>query len=401
MEQLLDVERDAQAKTLYRAGATVSEVAKTVLCVQPVAERGGSDQALLRLARQLAGTGWDVHVALPAPPLLDFSFATVHVVPMRRISTSHGTAAWLAYAACWPVSVARLWRLARRVDLVHSNSLHSWYGWAAAWLAHKPHIWHAREIVTQSPAALWVERFLVRHFAVRVLAVSSAVAAQFPGARVTVVREEAGPAEYFPGRAGRARTALGLEDGAPTVGYVGRVDTWKGIDVFLEAAAQLRGLHPRVVAVVAGGDVAGKEAYARALERRAGEIGVRWLGPLSEHEAADLIADLDCLAYPSTEPEPWGLSVVEALACGAPVVATDAGGLREILLGLPPSAGALVAPGDVEALAAAMEGLLPPTTSTAARRDRPVLRSGPPPPYPELFEQASLARCPTSPSRTQ
>jgi glycosyltransferase involved in cell wall biosynthesis len=389
------------AKNATRADATVSQVAKAVLCVQPVAERGGSDQALLRLARQLAGAGWEVHVAVPGPPLLDFSFATVHIVPMRRISTSHSLRAWLAYAWGWPGSVARLWRLARRVDLVQSNSLHSWYGWAAAWLAGKPHLWHAREIVTQSSAALRLERFLVRHFAVQVLAVSSAVAAQFPGANVKVVREEADASEYSPARAGRARARFGLEDSALTVGYVGRIDTWKGIDVFLDAYTDLARRHPGVAAVIAGGNVAGKEGYARDLAGRASEIGVRWLGALSGSDAADLLADLDCLAYPSTEPEPWGLSVVEALACGTPVVATEAGGLSEILAGLPPTAGALVAPADPAALSAALEGLLPPSTNAAARRARPVLRSGAAPPYPEIFETAaaSLARCPRSPSR--
>lgn len=379
-------------KTIPCADATVSQVAKAVLCVQPVAEQGGSDQALSRLARQLASAGWEVHVALPGPPLVDLSFATVHVVAMRRISTSHSLAGWLAYAWHWPKSVAQLWRLARGVDLVQSNSLHCWYGWAAAWLAGKPHVWHAREIVTQSSAALRLERFLARHFAVEVLAVSSAVAAQFPGANVRVVREEADPTEYFPGRAGRARARLGLDDNAPSVGYVGRIDTWKGVEVFLEAYAELAKRRPGVLGLVAGGNVEGKEPYASDLARRAGELGVRWLGPLAGPEAADLLADLDCLACPSTEPEPWGLSAVEALACGTPVVASDAGGLREILSGLPASAGELVAPADYAGLAEAMERVLPASTSTRARRARPVLRSGTAPPYPELFEQAAANR---------
>ena len=378
-------------------------MAKAVLSVQPVSERGGSDQALLRLTRQLCASGWEVHLALPSPPQLDYSPATVHIIPMRRISTSHSLAAWLGYAMCWPASVARLWPLARRAQLVHTNSLHSWYGWAAAWLAKKPHVWHAREIVTQSPAALRLERFLVGRFAVQVLAVSEAVAAQLTGANVTIVREEADPAEYFPQRAGRARARFGLDDNVPTAGYVGRVDTWKGVDVFLEAFAQLQSQRPGVAAVVAGGNVAGKEAYARDLARRAAELGVRWLGSLSGEEAADLLADLDCLVCPSTEPEPWGLSAVEALACGTPVAATDAGGLREVLAGLGREAGVPVPPGDASALATAMGRLLPTSTSARARRSRPVLRSGPPPPYPELFERASrasLARCPTSPKPT-
>jgi glycosyltransferase involved in cell wall biosynthesis len=375
---------------------------RTVLSVQPVAERGGSDQALLRLARQLAQAGWDVHVALPerSPMADEFSSAgvTLHLVPMRRISTSHDFGSWLAYLVAWPVSVVRLWRLARhvRADVVHSNSLHSWYGWAAAWLGRRPHIWHAREIVVQSGAALRLERFLARHFAKRVLAVSAAVASQLDPRNVVVVHEEADPAEFFPGRSGRARGAFALPDDALIVGYVGRIDTWKGVDVLLDAVDLLRGhrlegeqLRPggaHAEVVIAGGTVADKEQYAESLAARAHGLGVHWLGPLPGPVAGDLIADLDCLVYPSTEPEPWGLVLVEALASGTPAVGTDAGGAREILAGLPAKAGLLVPARDPAALAAAIASLLPASTSTELRRARTVLRSGAPAPYPELFE---------------
>jgi glycosyltransferase involved in cell wall biosynthesis len=384
---------------------------RTVLSVQPVAERGGSDQALLRLGRQLVQTGWAVHVALPesSPMAAEFTSAgvTLHVVAMRRISNSHGFASWLAYLLAWPVSVFRLWRLTRhvRADVVHSNSLHSWYGWAAAWLAHKPHIWHAREIVVQSSAALHLERFLARHFAQRVLAVSAAVASQLDPRNVLVVHEEADPAEFFPGRAGRARGAFGLPDGALVVGYVGRIDTWKGVDVLLDAIPQLRSERgpsaepggarpelPEVEVVVAGGTVADKEDYAESLALRARQLGVHWLGPLPGPVAGDLIADLDCLAYPSTEPEPWGLVLVEALASGTPAVGTDAGGAREILAGLPAHVGLLVPPRDPAALAAAIASLLPASTSSELRQARAVLRTGEPAPYPELFEAEAVRR---------
>src|SRR3954454_8837171 len=160
----------------------------TILFIQPVAERGGSDHALLRMIRLLPRDRFVCHVAIPASSPMTAEFvaagAHLHVVPMQRISTSHGAGAWVRYAGLWPVSVARLWWLARRVraDVVHSNSLHSWYGWAVARLARRPHVWHAREIVAQSSAALKLERFLADHFADRVVAVSEAVAAQLaPG----------------------------------------------------------------------------------------------------------------------------------------------------------------------------------------------------------------------------
>ena len=378
----------------------------TLLSVQPVAERGGSDQALLRLTRQLTAAGWAVHVAIPAPSPMAADFASagvmLHVVPMHRISTSHRPPAWLVYAVAWPKSVLGLWRLSRavRADVVHSNSLHSWYGWAAALIGRKPHVWHAREIVVQSRAALGVERFLARYFARQVLAISEAVASQLHRSNVLVVHEEADLSEFNPGRAGRAREALGLPDRAPTVGFVGRIDTWKGIDVLLEGVPLLRAglVGGEVRVVIAGGTVGDKEAYAAGLNRQADDLGVRWLGPLPGPAAADLIADLDCLVLPSTEPEPWGLVLVEALACGTPVVATDAGGAREILAGLPPDAGRLVPPRDASALAGAVAALLPSSTSAGQRRARRVLRAGKPAPYVEIFEAVVAGQAPDPPA---
>src|SRR5947207_10658103 len=164
----------------------------TILFIQPVAERGGSDQALLRMVRGLPPDRFSCHIALPSASPMAAEFeaagARLHTVPMRRISTSHQALDWLAYVAAWPLSVVRLWRLARRVgaDIVDSNSLHSWYGWAVAQLIRVPHVWHAREIVDQSPAALRLEQALARRFATRVVAASEAVAKQLERGNVRV-----------------------------------------------------------------------------------------------------------------------------------------------------------------------------------------------------------------------
>jgi glycosyltransferase involved in cell wall biosynthesis len=358
------------------------------LCsIQPVAERGGSDQALLRMLRSLPPGSFECHVVVPKDPLLraelEATGARVHVVPMRRISTSYGAFDWIRFALGWPLAVARLTRLVRRLDIhvVHTNSLHSWYGWAAALLARRPHVWHAREIVVQSRAALRVERFLTRHFCRRLVCVSRAVADQFePGkgdrGRVVVIHESADPAVFHPGRAGHFRDGAGIADEAPLAGSAGRIDTWKGLDVLLDAWPRARSACAELHFVIAGGAVEGKEAYADALARRARALdGVHWVGSLDETAVVELLADLDVLVLASTEPEPYGLVAVEALACGTPIVATDAGGPREIVATAHPGAGRLVPVGDAGALAdAIVASVTTAPTSTAIRRARVALR---------------------------
>jgi glycosyltransferase involved in cell wall biosynthesis len=359
------------------------------LCsIQPVAERGGSDQALLRMLRSLPRPEFECHVVVPAePPLrsnLEAADVRIHVVPMRRISRSHRLRDWVGYALAWPITVVRLARLFRRldIDIVHTNSFHSWYGWAAARLVRRPHVWHGREIVVQSRAALAVERFLIPRFSTRVLSMSHAIADQLDGVDVVVVHETPDPAEFSPGRAGRFRVRTGIADGVLLVGAAGRVDSWKGVDVLLDAFARVRAARGDVELVVAGGVVRGKEDLFDSLATTARATpGVHWLG--ARDDIAELLADLDLFVLPSTEPEPYGLVLVEALMSGTPVVATDAGGPQEIVAEATPGSGRLVPVGDRASLASAVLAALDERseTSSAWRAARPSLRA----PEPERF----------------
>jgi glycosyltransferase involved in cell wall biosynthesis len=350
-----------------------------LLSVQPVAERGGSDHLLVRMLRSLPPDEFDCHVALPGPSPLADEFAAagagIHAVPMERLSTSHGAGEWAGYAAGWPVAVGRLVRLIRRlrIDVVHSNSLHSLYGWAAAAITGRPHVWHAREIVVQSRAAMQLERFLARHFAVKVVCMSKAIAEQLDPANVEVVYETVDPAEFRPELAGQFRNRVGIPDDAPLVGAVGRIDTWKGFDVLLDAFERAKAQRSDLHLVVAGAPVTGKEQLAVDLATRATQLAdVHWLGPRTD--TPELFADLDLFVLPSTEPEPYGIVVVEALASGAPVVVTDAGGAPEIVARAVPGSGTTVTPGDAAALADAIVRIGPLTTLGATRRLRPALQ---------------------------
>jgi glycosyltransferase involved in cell wall biosynthesis len=372
---------------------------KRILSVQPVSDGGGSEHALIGMVRQLAASGWECHIAVPGLPRLANEYAaagaTLHVVPMQRLTTSGSRWRWLRFVAAWPLSVARLAALARRVEaeVVHSNSLHSWYGWAAAALDRVPHVWHAREIVFQSGAALRVERYLASRHADAVVAVSGAVGAQLDPHNVVVITDEADTRRFDASRAGRFRGEVGIADDAPVAGSIARLDTWKGFDVLLDAFASMREALPGVLLVIAGSPVEGKERYAAELEARARATdGVFWLGHRSD--IGEVMADLDVFVQVSTEPEPFGLVVVEALASGVPVVAGAAGGPLEILgeraVVAAVGAGRLVEPGDADALThAVLDVLAGRATSTAGRRLRRPLRDPVTGRFAELFDEVA------------
>jgi glycosyltransferase involved in cell wall biosynthesis len=366
-----------------------------LLSIQPVSERGGSDQAILRMFRGLSSSEFTCHLVVPAEPPLRAEFeragVTVHIVPMERISTSHGARGWLRYATGWPVAVARLARLIRRLDIhvVHTNSLHSWYGWAAAYLTRRPHVWHAREIAVQSNRALTLERFLTRHFATTVICMSQAIADQLPDAPTVVIRESVDHHEFRPGLAGRFRAGAGIADDVFLFGAAGRVDTWKGFDVLLEAFADASAGRDDMHLAVVGGPVRGKEALFEQLECRAAAIpNAHWLGPRTD--MPEFLADLDGFALPSTEPEPYGLVIVEALASGVPAVVTDAGGPPEIAADAEPGSVLLVPPSNPALLADAMLKMAGAASGSSAeqRRNRTPLHPERRDPFSAIFRDA-------------
>ncbi len=354
-----------------------------VLHIQPVAERGGSDRALAALIGALPRDEFETHVVVPDVPPLAEAYRNVHVVPMRRITTSATPLYWLGYALAWPVVVVRLVRMIRRlrIDVVHTNSLHSWYGWAAALITRKPHVWSAREIVAQSGAALAVERFLVRHFATSVVAISGAVASQLDAKKTWVFSEGVDETRFRPVRTGSFRAEHGISPDTFLVGAAGRIDTWKGFDVLLDAWAKVA--RPGLELVVAGGAVPGKESYEHELRARAQATdAVRWIGPVGDLSA--FYPDLDLFVMPSTLPEPLGLVMPESLACGTRVIATDHGGPPEVLAGHP-ERGTLVPPNDSGALAHAITTIAEGPRAT----EREALIDFPPSLWPRVLTEAA------------
>jgi len=140
---------------------------------------------------------------------------------------------------------------------------------------------------------------------------------------------------------------------APTFLYVGRLKRYKGVEIALRALALARGSRADLVLEVAGqgDDRARLERLAASLGIR---DGVRFLGFVSEEEKRRRLRRAWALVFPSPK-EGWGISNVEAAACGTPALASDSPGLRESVRdGV---TGFLVPHGDTQALAQRMLAL--------------------------------------------
>ncbi len=133
------------------------------------------------------------------------------------------------------------------------------------------------------------------------------------------------------------------------VGYVGRLESHKGVDVLLEAVAG----DPRLFLRIAGGGPLAQSLRARVTAAGIDER-VDFAGPLGQVDLPEFYRSLDVLAMPSLTTPSWveqfGRVAVEAMACGTPVVASDSGALPEVV----GDAGMLVPQGDSSSLRRAL-----------------------------------------------
>jgi glycosyltransferase involved in cell wall biosynthesis len=158
----------------------------------------------------------------------------------------------------------------------------------------------------------------------------------------------------YPGIDHRVFVAGQAETPEPTIVYVGRLRRYKGLDIVMKAVSRLRteGIAARFL-IVGQGDDAGRLRQL-AVDLGAGDV-IDFRGFVSEGEKVRILQSAWMNVYPSPK-EGWGITNIEAAACGTPSIASDSPGLRESVRdGL---TGFLVPHSDVEAWAATIRRLI-------------------------------------------
>lgn len=182
---------------------------------------------------------------------------------------------------------------------------------------------------------------------------------RMPREKVKVVPLGADLHEFDPSRydSSNARALFGLPQEKNIIGVLGRLDPQKGQDTLLRAVPEVIRHHPDVLFVIAGDETTGEPGYKAFLQELCRTLAiepyVKFL-PFTE-DVPRLMASLDIFTLPSFC-ETFGLVVVEAMAMGRPVIATNAGGVPEIVSN--GKTGLLVEPRDASALARAIHRIL-------------------------------------------
>lgn len=355
-----------------------------VAVLDHTAELGGAELALMRLIDALpVGVAEILPVLFSDGPLatrLRQSGLPVVVEPLRadlvgvdRARAGRSSLTTVGNALRVLPYVWRLGQVVRRldVDVIHTTSLKAdLIGVPVACVARRPLVWYVHDRISPDylPAPLvFLVRTLARLVPKTVIANSRATAATLPGVRDLRVAYP-GVSRAQVGASGHPDTSLDSDH--PVVGIIGRVSETKGQVEFVRAAALVSRIVPEARFRIIGSALFGQEAYARLVRAEVDRLGltdvVTFTGWVAD--PTDELDRLTAVVHASTTPEPFGQVVVEAMVRGVPVVATEGGGVTEIVDADldDPTLGWLVPPGDVDALAGAILDVL--ADPAAARR---------------------------------
>jgi mannosyltransferase len=258
------------------------------------------------------------------------------------------------------------------------------------WRRRMPIIWHARrnnemiagvllrslgwplKLVFTSAAQRhhsWITRWLIRQM--DAIIATSDLSASFLKVPATVIPHGVDTDIYAPPK---DRAAAFAQTGLPgrfAIGCFGRVRAQKGTDVFVEAMCRLLPRYPDFTAVIVGAITPEQSGFANDLRQRIEAAGLQAriviMGELEIEEVQRWYPRLTIYAFTSRN-EGFGLTLIEAMAAGAALVASRAGAAGLVVeAGV---TGVLTPPGDVDALAAALEPLLRDPVAAASMGER-------------------------------
>lgn len=330
----------------------------------PSGTRGGQEHSLLDVCVGLASAGHVVTLAHIADGDLLPRYAAAGVQALRvrgyDIDRRHPLRSGVAVAK----SLARALRT--RPDIVYINQYHdSLFAATVARVLHVPLVCHLRLFPPTEFCGQWriglsgVSRFIAVSDATR----RAYIERGFDPRAMELVLNGIDVERFrpLPDR-DAVRASLAVTPDAFVVLYVGRVDRAKNIEGLLRAFAVLHKTNPSARLLIAGrplvhSDPAEGDRYLSTLKELGRSLGaassIEWLG--ARRDVIELYNAADACVLPSIEPETFGRTLVEAMACGTPAIGTAIGGIPEVLI--EGAARFIVAPGDDDALAARLRDL--------------------------------------------
>jgi glycosyltransferase involved in cell wall biosynthesis len=342
---------------------------KKILFLHASAEMYGSDRVLLNLILSLDREKYSPFVIIPFNGPLEEEFKK-HAIAYRILKLPV-----LRRDLFSPLGILQyIWRFilcsfqmtsiifTEKITIIHTNTSAVLIGGFLSVLLGKKHVWQVMEIIEKPYLLRYVLTKIVGIFSTKVFCISDAVRDHFLALTPTKRRSkyetlyhgvDLSEYQFSKNSRDQIRNKLGLDEDTVVTGFIGRLNAWKGQDVFFDAAKKCLSLPGRQKThfIIIGSCFQGQEKYRISLEHQLSE-NTQLRSKISlfgfQNNIHEWLSALDIFVLPSKLPEPNATILLAAMAESLPVIGTNIGGTVETILDT--QTGLLIPPENTDAL---------------------------------------------------
>lgn len=320
---------------------------KTVLYVHANnVDIGGADFCLFKLADQIDKSKFRPIVCLSEKTeivnLYNKSGIKTYIIDMERIKKTKNPFYLIKLIIKFFPTIIKIKEIIEyeKVDIVHGNDLLDIYGPIAGKICKKPVLQYIRWILVSPNWLRFVLTRIIYKLNNKILTVSDGVARDMFTWHNKIMPKIYTCYDWIDMKkvghdisVNKMKNIFNIENNSSIVGVIGRLDPWKGQDIFLKAASLVLKNHPNTIFLIIGGEVQGKgrEAFSLKLKKIAINLGIQE-NVIFTGQRADIfniLKSMDIFVHSSVTPDPLPGTVMEAQYCGVPVVGANSGGVPE------------------------------------------------------------------------
>lgn len=280
--------------------------------IAPIAERvppkkyGGTERVIDALTEELVKRGHDV--TLFASGDSKTSAKLISVVPQSlreaKVADPYGLNEWTL------LNIGYAYKMQEKFDIIHDHTAPT--SILSAGLAHTPTVLTMHRPFTENNKVMYQTLDNVN-----LVAISNAQAKMGKNLNIQGMVYNGLEMNHYPF----------VEKPDKYLLYIGRLDLEKGVHIAIEVAQRTN-----MPLIIAGKlDSVWKEFYMEFVEPALEDKRIQWVGEVNEQERNELMSHAYATLHPVTWPEPFGLTMIETMACGSPLVALRQGSIPEVV----------------------------------------------------------------------